>query len=70
MVAKCKLFLVKSKVHALMSDIEYTVYVHLDQISGKVKEAKWNCKADQGGCCKHGFAFLHILSPPRSILPW
>ena len=59
--AKCKLFLVKAKVHASMKNIQYTVYVHLDQISGEVKEAKCNCKAGQGGCCKHAAALLYTL---------
>ena len=59
--AKRKLFLVKSKVHASMKNIQYTVYVHLDQINGEVMEAKCNCKAGQRGCCKHVAALLYTL---------
>ena len=59
--AKCMLFVVKARVHASMKNIQYTVYVHLDQISGEVKEAICNCKAGQGGCCKHVAALLYAL---------
>ena len=59
--AKRKLFLAKSKVHASMKNNQYTVYVHLDQINGEVMEAKCNCKAGQGGCCKHVAALLYTL---------
>ena len=39
----------------------YTVYVLLDQINGEVMEAKCNCKAGQGCCCKHFAALLYTL---------
>ena len=55
------LFLVKAKVHASMKSTQYTVYVHLDQESGDAEYAKCNCKAGQGGCCKHVGALLYTL---------
>ena len=55
------LFLVKSKVCASMKNIEYNVYIHLDQHSGDVVYANCNCKAGQGGCCKHIAALLYTL---------
>ncbi len=40
----CVLFLVKANVHASMKNKQYSVYVHLDQLSGEVKDAKCNCE--------------------------
>ena len=59
--AECMLFLVKAKVHASMKNVQYTVYAHLNQLDGDVMEAKCNCKAGQGGCCKHVSALLFTL---------
>ena len=56
--AKCMLLLVKAKGHASMKNVQYTVYVHFNQLNGEVMEAKCNCKAGQGGCCKHVAALL------------
>ena len=56
---KRMLFLVKAKVSASMKSVQYIVYVHLDQINGDVVHAKCNCKAGQGGCCKHVAALLY-----------
>ena len=58
---QCLLFLVKSRVHASMKNTFYNVYAHLNQTSGDVKYAKCNCKAGQGGCCKHVAALLFTL---------
>ncbi len=53
--------LVKAEVHASMKNVQYTAYVHFVQLSGEVMEAKCNCKAGQGGCCKHVAALLFTL---------
>ncbi len=37
---ECVLFLMKAKVHASMKNMQYLVYVHLDQLSTEVKDAK------------------------------
>ncbi len=58
---KILLFLVKARVCASMKSIQYDVYVHLDQSNGEVFYAKCNCKAGQGGCCKHVAALLYTL---------
>ena len=58
---QCLLFLVKSRVHASMKNIFYNVYTHLNQTTGDVMYAKCNCKAGQGGCCKHVAALLFTL---------
>ena len=55
------LFLMKAKVHASMKSVQYNVYVHLDQCDGEVLFAKCNCKAGQGGCCKHVAALLYTI---------
>eukprot|EP00794_Sanderia_malayensis_P021058 gene21058-23113_t len=55
------LFLVKSKVHASMKNVQYNVYVHLEQANGNVVYAKCNCKAGQGGFCKHVAALLYTI---------
>ena len=55
------LFLVKARVHASMKSTHYNVYVHLDQESADAVYAKCNCKAGQGGCCKHVGALLYTL---------
>ena len=55
------LFLVKAFVSASMKSIKYIVYAHLDQSTGTVVKAKCNCKAGQGGCCKHVAALLYTL---------
>ena len=60
-VQNFKLFLVKATVSASMKNQKYTVYCHLDQAFGDVKYAKCNCKAGQGGCCKHVAALLCTL---------
>eukprot|EP00112_Aurelia_sp_Birch-Aquarium-sp1_P000836 Seg108.8 transcript_id=Seg108.8/GoldUCD/mRNA.D3Y31 product="hypothetical protein" protein_id=Seg108.8/GoldUCD/D3Y31 len=44
-----------------MKSCHYDVYVHLDQCDGEVLFAKCNCKAGQGGCCKHVAALLYAL---------
>ena len=44
-----------------MKSCHYDVYVHLDQCDGEVRFAKCNCKAGQGGCCKHVAALLYTL---------
>ena len=54
-------FLAKSRVHASMKGRFYTVYVHLDQRNGEILHATCNCKAGQGGCCKHAAALLFTL---------
>ena len=56
-----KLFIVKSSVSASMKSIKYTVYVHLNMDSSDVTHAKCNCKAGQGGCCKHVAAALYTI---------
>ncbi|XP_065067596.1 uncharacterized protein LOC135693138 [Rhopilema esculentum] len=58
---KRMLFLVKAKISASMKSVQYMVYVHLDQINGDVVHAKCDCKAGQGGCCKHVAALLYTL---------
>ena len=55
---KDKLFYIKCTVHASMKKTNYTVYVHLNQDTGKVIEAKCSCVAGNGGCCKHVAAAL------------
>ena len=55
------LLLVKSFVSASMKSTKYTVYCHLNQNTGKVVHAKCNCKAGQGGCCKHVAALLYTI---------
>ena len=52
---------VKAKVHASMKNINYSVYVHFNQSNGGVEDARCNCKAGQGGCCKHVAALLFTL---------
>ena len=59
--ANNKLFIVKGKVHASMKKANYLVYVHLEQHGGEVLYAKCECKAGQGGCCKHVAALLYTL---------
>eukprot|EP00112_Aurelia_sp_Birch-Aquarium-sp1_P006640 Seg1729.3 transcript_id=Seg1729.3/GoldUCD/mRNA.D3Y31 product="hypothetical protein" protein_id=Seg1729.3/GoldUCD/D3Y31 len=59
--AKKTLFIVRAKVHASMKSCHYDVYVHLDQCDGEVLFAKCNCKAGQGGCCKHVAALRYAL---------
>ena len=59
--AKQVLFLAKSKVCASMKNIQYNVYIHLDQATGDVVFAKCSCKAGQGGCCKHVAALLYTV---------
>eukprot|EP00112_Aurelia_sp_Birch-Aquarium-sp1_P004784 Seg1542.8 transcript_id=Seg1542.8/GoldUCD/mRNA.D3Y31 product="U3 small nucleolar RNA-associated protein 21" protein_id=Seg1542.8/GoldUCD/D3Y31 len=59
--AKKTLFIVRAKVHVSMKSCHYDVYVHLDQCDGEVLFAKCNCKAGQGGCCKHVAALLYAL---------
>ena len=44
-----------------MKSIRYTVYVHLNMDSSDVTHAKCNCKAGQGGCCKHVAAVLYTI---------
>eukprot|EP00794_Sanderia_malayensis_P000921 gene921-228_t len=44
-----------------MKRVFYNVYAHLDQDSGEILYAKCNCKAGQGGCCKHVAALLYTL---------
>ena len=58
---KERLFLVKANVSASMKQQRYLVYCHLDQASTEVKFSKCNCKAGQGGCCKHVAAVLYTL---------
>ena len=58
---KERLFLVKANVSASMKQQRYLVYSHLDQASAEVKFLKCNCKAGQGGCCKHVAAVLYML---------
>ena len=41
-----------------MKNVKYMVYVHLNQQDGDFMEAKCNCKAGQGGYCKHVVAVL------------
>ena len=41
-----------------MKKTNYTVYVHFNQDSGKVIEARCSCVAGNGGCCKHVAAAL------------
>ena len=55
------LFPVKAKVCASMKNIQYDVYVHLDQENGDAVYAKCSCKAGKGGCCKHVAALLYTL---------
>ena len=55
------LFLVKAKVCASMKNVEYDVYVHLDQENGDAVYAKCSCEAGKGVCCKHVAALLHTL---------
>eukprot|EP00794_Sanderia_malayensis_P020962 gene20962-23017_t len=56
-----RLFLVKSKVHVSLKSVFYNVYAYLDQDNGEILYAKCNCKAGQGGCCKHVAALLYTL---------
>ena len=56
-----KLFIVKSSVSASIKSIRYAVYVHLNMDSSDVTHAKCNCKAGQGGCCKHVAAVLYTI---------
>ena len=58
-LAQTLMFLVKSRVHASMKNIFYNVYIHMDQVNGDVMFSKCNCKAGQGGCCKHVAALLY-----------
>ena len=60
-IARKVLFIAKAKVHASMKNISYTTYVHFDQTIGDILEAKCNCKAGQGGVCKHVAALLYSL---------
>ena len=55
------LFLAKSKVCASMKNIQYNVYIHLDEATGDVVFAKCSCKAGQGGCCKHVAVLLYTV---------
>ncbi|XP_065068608.1 uncharacterized protein LOC135693945 [Rhopilema esculentum] len=55
------LFLVRVRVYASMKTNSYKVYAHLDQDKGDVIFAKCDCKAGQGGCCKHAAALLYTL---------
>ena len=59
--AKQLLFFAKSKVCASMKSIQYNVYIPLDQATGDVVCAKCNCKAGQGGCCKHVATLLYTV---------
>ena len=54
-------YLVKTRVHASMKNIFYDVYVHLEQVTGKIVFSKCHCKAGQCGCCKHVAALLFTL---------
>ena len=60
-------FLVKCSVVASMKKTNYTVYVHLCQISGDIFYAKCNCKLGAGGCCKHVAAVLYQLVDYRQL---
>ena len=44
-----------------MKPVVYQVYIHLDQGTGDVCYAQCNCKAGQGGSCKHIAALLYTL---------
>ena len=44
-----------------MKNIFYNVYIPMDQGNGDVMFSKCNCKAGQGGCCKHVAALLYTL---------
>ena len=44
-----------------MKLVVYQVYIHIDQGTGDVCYAQCNCKAGQGGCCKHIAALLYTL---------
>ena len=59
--AKQLLFLAKSKVCASMKNIQYNLYIHLDQAIGDVVFAICNCKVGQVGCCKHFAALLYTV---------
>ena len=54
-------FIVKCKVSALMKRQTYDVYSRLQQSSGDVLLANYNCRAGNGGCCKHVAALLHTI---------
>ena len=51
-------FFVKTRVHAFIKNIFYSVYVHLDQETGEKEYSKCLCKARQCGCCKQAAALL------------
>ena len=54
-------FIIRCHVYAEMKKLQYLVYVHLDQYTGKVVHAKCQCPAGAGGCCKHVAAALFQL---------
>ena len=56
-----RFFLVKCNVHASMKKVQYTVYVHFHQDTGKVSTASCSCVAGQGGLCKHVAALLYQI---------
>ena len=55
------LCLANASVSASMKSVKYTVYCHINQDTAEVLYAKCNCKAGQGGCCKHIAALLYAL---------
>ena len=54
-------FIVRCQVNAEMRKLEYTVYVHLNQVNGDIAYAKCQCPAGAGGRCKHVAAILFQL---------
>ena len=58
-----RFFFVKCNVHASMKKVQYTVYVHFHQDTGKVSTASCSrsCVAGEGGLCKQVAALLYQI---------
>ncbi|XP_046863896.1 uncharacterized protein LOC124457764 [Xenia sp. Carnegie-2017] len=54
-------FVVKARVGASMKSVSYSVFVHLNQRTAEVEYSICNCKAGQGGCCKHVAELLYTV---------